>query len=89
MSKYNRLIAYGSSPIDGTELLGNSGKDKTLAFPAKLARALELDYVCRGKPLSSNSKISRKVLGSEHTDTDFVFVPVSYTHLTLPTKRIV
>ena len=71
MSNYNRLIAYGSSPINGTEL---PNKDKTLAFPAKIAMSLGLDYVCRGKPLSSNSKISRKVLGSEHTDTDFVFV---------------
>jgi len=74
MSNYNRLIAYGSSPIDGTEL---PNKDKNLAFPARIAGALNLAYECRGKPLSSNSKISRKVLSGEYTDQDLVFVMFS------------
>jgi hypothetical protein len=74
MSKYNRLVAYGSSPIDGTEL---PNKDKMLAFPARVATALALDYECRGKPLSSNSKIARKVLSGEYTAEDFVFVMFS------------
>ena len=68
------MIAYGSSPIDGTEL---PNKDRNLAFPARVARALNLEYECRGKPLTSNSKIARKVLGGTYTDQDFVFVMYS------------
>lgn len=74
MSKYNRLVAYGSSPIDGTEL---PNRDKNLAFPARLATVMALDYECRGKPLSSNTKIARKVLSGEYTDQDLVFVMYS------------
>lgn len=74
MSNYNRLVAYGSSPIDGTEL---PNRDKSLAFPARVAQALDLDYECRGKPLSSNTKIARKVLSGEYTDQDLVFVMFS------------
>lgn len=70
MSKYNRLVAYGSSPIDGTEL---PNKDKSLAFSAKIAKALNVDYECRARPLSSNSKIARKILSSSYTEQDFVF----------------
>lgn len=74
MSNYNRFLAYGSSPIDGTEL---PNRDKNLAFPARVASSLNLAYDCRGKPLSSNSKITRKVLSGEYTDQDLVFVMYS------------
>ena len=74
MSKYNRIVAYGSSPIDGTEL---PGRNKNLAFPARVAQSLNLDYECRGKPLTSNTKIARKVLSGEYTNHDLVFVMYS------------
>ena len=74
MSNYNRIVAYGSSPIDGTEL---PNKDRSLAFPAIVAKTLGVDYECRGKPLTSNTKIARKVLSGEYAAEDFVFVMFS------------
>ena len=71
MSNINRLIAYGSSPIDGTEL---PGKNKNLAFSAVLAQSLNLAYECRAKPVTSNSKITRKILSSKYQSNDMVLV---------------
>lgn len=69
---YNRLLAYGSSPIDGTGL--GTSKSPAKAFPCIVALKLNLIYECRAKPITSNAKIARKIISSQYTDADFVFV---------------
>jgi len=71
MSNYSRFIAYGSSPITGNEL---PAADRSLAFTALIAKHLGIEYLCNGKPVTSNHKITRKITEFDYQPRDFVFV---------------
>jgi len=66
----NRIVSFGSSPILHHPLF-NKGD---LPFPAIIAKKLDVDYVTRAKPLSSNTKITRKILTYKFQQRDFAFV---------------
>jgi hypothetical protein len=68
----NKLIAFGSSPI--------MKHNKTIMpYPQIIANRLGLAYNSQAKPLSSNSKIARKVLSYDCQDA---LVLVSWTSTT-------
>jgi hypothetical protein len=70
MSKYSRIIAYGSSVLYGSELPAGSK-----SMSAIVAEQLGAEYLCRAKPMSSNTKITRKILSYEdYQSSDFVIV---------------
>jgi hypothetical protein len=71
MSNISRFIAYGSSPITGSEL---PNADRSLAFTAIVANRIATEYICLGKPVTSNHKIARKIAEFEYQTGDFVFV---------------
>ena len=63
----NRLIAFGSSPI--------MALDKTIVpYPKIIADQMGLAYDSQAKPLTSNSKIARKVLTYNDYQNDMVLV---------------
>jgi hypothetical protein len=63
----NRLIAFGSSPI--------MAFDKTIVpYPKIIADQMGLAYDSQVKPLTSNSKIARKVLTYNNYQNDMVLV---------------
>lgn len=65
MSNFSRIISFGSSPIINLEGI--------ITFPNRIADYLGVDYLCRGKPASSNGKITRRVINEEYSN-DFVIV---------------
>jgi hypothetical protein len=70
MSKYSRIISYGSSVLYGSELPTGSK-----SMSALIAEQLGAEYLCRAKPMSSNTKITRKILSYEkYQSGDFVIV---------------
>jgi len=69
MSTTSRLISYGSSVLYGSELPPGS-----LSMSAIIAQKLGLDYLCRAKPVSSNTKIARKIISYQDYRDDFVLV---------------
>lgn len=69
MSTTSRLISYGSSVLYGSEL-----PDGSLSMSAIIAQKLGLDYLCRAKPVSSNTKIARKIISYQDYQDDFVLV---------------
>lgn len=69
MSTTSRLISYGSSVLYGSELPKGS-----LSMSAIIAQKLGLDYLCRAKPMSSNTKIARKIISYQEYQNDFVLV---------------
>ena len=66
----NRIVSFGSSPI----LHHPRFNKDDLPFPALIAKKLRVDYVTRAKPLSSNTKITRKILTYEFQQGDIAFV---------------
>ena len=62
----NRLIAFGSSPIMAFESI--------VPYPKIIADRLGLAYDSQAKPLTSNSKIARKVLTYSNYQSDIVLV---------------
>jgi len=66
----NRIVAFGSSPI-----LSHPGfKKGDMPFPEIIANRLTVAYDTKAKPLSSNSKISRKVLTYDFQQGDIALV---------------
>lgn len=65
-----RLISFGSSP-----LLPHGGfKPTDLTLPGTIASKLAIDHISCAKPISSNNKISRKILSYEYMPGDVVLV---------------
>ena len=52
----NRLIAFGSSPIMASSTI--------IPYPKIIADRMGMQYDSQAKPLTSNSKIARKILES-------------------------
>jgi hypothetical protein len=68
----NRLIAFGSSPIMASSTI--------VPYPSIIAERMGIEYVSQAKPLTSNSKIARKIL--TYTDYHDDMVLVSWTSTT-------
>lgn len=65
----NRIVSFGSSP-----LIHHPGLNDGLPFPNIIAQKLKLDYDCQAKALSSNPKLTRKILCHEFLPDDFALV---------------
>jgi len=63
----NRLIAFGSSPI-------MAFNNTIVPYPKIIANHLGFEYDSQAKPLTSNSKIARKVLTYPHYQNDLVLI---------------
>lgn len=79
----NRMVSFGSSP-----LIHHPGLNDGLPFPDIIAQKLKLDYDCQAKPLSSNPKLTRKILSHNFLPDDFALVAwTSATRFEFRTKN--
>jgi len=70
---HKRLVAFGDSFTFGNDLQDwNDLTPSKSTWPALLAQDLGLTYICAAEPGASNSSITRSVLSSDITSSDFV-----------------
>lgn len=81
-----RLIAGGDSFVYGSELadcIDLQGREQVsqLTYPALIAKAAGMDYVCVARPGYSNTAIRRTVMNAceQYDDIDLVIVSWSFT----------
>jgi hypothetical protein len=63
MSNISRIVSFGSSPIGGN-----------MSFASIIAQQLGISYLCLAKAISSNTKITRKIITYNEYADDFVMV---------------
>jgi len=65
----NKIVSFGSSPV-----LHHPALQDEVPFPEIISRKLQLQYATTAKALSSNAKITRKILSYDFLPDDFALV---------------